>query len=405
MTTDRPLAERTERVPTDRLPERPSDPFSEPSNQRPTEPVTDPATGLPIGPAAVDAAQRAAAEALHRDAIVVDALDVSVMDRRHLEHMRDGGVTAANYTITLGDGFGFHETVERILAIDDVLAANADIARNVRSVADIRVAKADGVVGLIYGFQNSTPFEGDERLVRVVAALGVRIVQLAYMTANLLADGCLESRNAGLTEFGRAVTRELNRARILIDLSHVGDRSTLEAIDASADPVAFTHANARELSPSPRNKTYEAIRSLAARGGVMGFSSLPSFVSEDPRDATLDRYLDHIDHVVQMVGIEHVGLGLDFVEGHVPGSLQPRAPKWGGANLPAGAEGLARMLPERLRAEASTLLYLPYAEGIRGSEELPNVTEGLLRRGYGEDDVRAIIGGNWLRLFEQIWGQ
>ena len=195
---------------------------------------------------------RARAEALHHDAIVIDALDVSVMDRTHLAHMRDGGVTAANYTLTLGDGHDFREAVDRIVAVDEHLAANADLARRVTSVADIRAAKGDGVVGLIYGFQNSTPFEGDERLVGVFAALGVRIVQLAYMTANLLADGCLEPRNAGLTEFGRAVTRELNRNRMLIDLSHVGDRSTLEAIDASETPVAFTHANARALS-QPRS--------------------------------------------------------------------------------------------------------------------------------------------------------
>ncbi len=345
------------------------------------------------------------AGALHRDAIVIDALDVSVMDRTHLEHMRAGGVTAANHTITLGDGHDFREAVDRILVVDDFLDANADLARKVTSAAGIRAAKADGVVGLAYGFQNATPFEGDERLIRVFAALGVRIVQLAYMTANLLADGCLEPRNAGLTEFGRAVTRELNRARLLIDLSHVGDRSTLEAIDASEAPVAFTHANARALSPSPRNKTDEAIRALAARGGVIGFSSLPSFVSEDPRDATLERYLDHIDHVVQLVGVSHVGLGLDFIEGHVPGSLQPRAPRWGGANLPAGSTGLSKMLPERLRADAAALLYLPYAPGIAGSVELPNVTAGLARRGYGEADIRAILGGNWLRLFELVWGR
>jgi membrane dipeptidase len=344
------------------------------------------------------------ADRLHRDSIVIDALDVSVMDRTHLEHMRAGGVTAANHTITLGDGHDFDEAVDRIVAVDAFLAANADLARRVASVEEIRQAKADRVVGLIYGFQNATPYEGDERLVAVFAALGVRIVQLAYMTANLLADGCLEPRNAGLTEFGRAVVRELNRQRTLIDLSHVGDRSTLEAIDASEAPVAFTHANARALSPSPRNKTDEAIRALAARGGVVGFSSLPSFVSAAPRDATLERYLDHVDHVLGLVGVEHVGLGLDFVEGHVPGSLQPRAPRWGGANLPAGSTGLAKMLPERLRPIAADLLYLPYATGIQGSSDLPNVTDGLLRRGYTDDHVRAILGGNWLRLFEQVWG-
>jgi membrane dipeptidase len=344
------------------------------------------------------------AGALHRESIVIDALDVSVMNRLHLEHMRAGGVTAANHTITLGDGHDFDEAVDQINHVNTVLAENADIARQVRTVAEIHQAKSDGVVGLIYGFQNSTPFEGDERLVAVFASLGVRIVQIAYMTANLLADGCLEPRNAGLTEFGRAVIRELNAQRLLIDLSHVGDRSTLEAIDASQAPVAFTHANVRAISPSPRNKTDEAIRALASRGGVIGLSSLPSFVSEDPREATLERYLDHFDYLVDLVGVEHVGLGLDFVEGHVPGSLQPRAPRWGGANLPAGSVGLSMMLPERFRSQAAELIYLPYAPGIQGSSEMPNVTEGLLRRGYSDDDTRAILGGNWLRLFTEVWG-
>ena len=291
-----------------------------------------------LADARVDPGARARSDALHRAAIVVDALDVSVMDRTHLEHMRDGGVTAANHTVTLGDGHDFREAVDRIRWLDDHFAANADLARKVTSVAGIRQAKADGRVGIIYGFQNSTPFEGDERLVAVFAALGVRIVQVAYMTGNLLADGCLEPRNAGLTEFGRAVIGELNRNRLLIDLSHVGDRSTLEAIDASADPVAFTHANARALSPSPRNKTDEAMRALAARGGVIGYSSLPSFVTEDPRDATLARYLDHIDYAVQLVGIEHVGLGPRLRRGP-----RPRQPPAQGAEVgrrePAGRYG------------------------------------------------------------------
>ena len=353
---------------------------------------------------AEQATERHRAEPLHRESIVIDALDVSVMDRTHLERMRAGGITAANYTITLGDGFDFQETVERILAFDAHLVANADLARKVTNVAGIRAAKADGTLGIVYGFQNGTPFEDDVRLVRVFAALGVRIVQPAYMTANLLADGCLEPRNAGLTEFGRAVLTELNRERILIDLSHVGDRSTLEAIDHSAAPVAITHANARALCATARNKTDEAMRALAARDGVIGFTSLPGFVTDDPREATLTKFLDHIDHAVALIGVRHVGLGFDFTEGHVPGSLQPRSPKYGGTNLPGGAAGLAAMLPPELRDQAAALIYAPYAKGIANSAELPNVTEGLLARGYSEADVRAILGENWLRLFESVWG-
>ena len=341
---------------------------------------------------------------LHRRAVVVDALDVSVMNRVHLEHMHEGGVTAANYTITLGDGLDFRETVHAILAMDAVLEANADIARPVRTVADIHAAKAENRVGIAYGFQNATPFERDERLVGVFHAIGVRIVQIAYMTGNLLADGCLEPRNGGLTLFGRAVIRELNRHGMLVDLSHVGDRSTLEAIDASEAPVAFTHANIRALANSPRNKTDEALRALAARGGVVGFTSLPGFTANDPRDATLERYLDHIEYAVNLIGIEHVGLGLDFVEGHVEGTLQPTSPRWGGANVPDGTAGLAAMLPSVPPEMIRDLVYRPYADGIQGSQQLPNVTAGLLGRGYGEADVLAILGGNWLRLFEQVWG-
>jgi membrane dipeptidase len=348
-----------------------------------------------------DIAARAAA--LHREAIVIDALDVSVMDRRHLERMRRGGVTAANYTITLGDGPDFEETVRAIRAMDVVLEANADIVRPVRSVADIEAAKHDGRVGLIYGFQNATPFGRDERHVAVFHALAVRIVQLAYMTGNLLADGCLEPRDAGLSLFGRAVIDELNRLGILIDLSHVGERSTREAIDHSTAPVAFTHANVRALANTPRNKRDDALRAVAERGGVVGFTSLPGFVTNDPREATLDRYLDHIDYAVDLIGIDHVGIGLDFTEGHVEGSLQPTAPRWGGANVPDGTAGLAAMLPEVPADRIAELVYRPYATGIAASDEIPNITEGLLRRGYSDPDVRAILGGNWLRLFGQVW--
>jgi membrane dipeptidase len=285
-----------------------------------------------------------------------------------------------------------------------VLEANRDIARSVRSVAEIDAAKREGRVGIVYGFQNATPFGRDERHVAVFHSLGVRIVQLAYMTGNLLADGCLEPRDAGLTLFGRAVIDELDRLGMLIDLSHVGERSTREAIDHAAGPVAFTHANCRAIANTPRNKRDDVLHALAARGGVVGFTSLPGFVANDPREATLDRYLDHIDYAVDLIGVEHVGIGLDFVEGHREGSLQPTLPLWGGANVPDGTAGLARMLPEVPADRIAELVYRPYASGIAASDEIPNITDGLLRRGYPDEDVLAILGGNWRRLFAEVWG-
>ena len=323
---------------------------------------------------------------LHARSLVIDGLDISVMNREHFHHMRQGGLTAVNATITVQHGF--QETVELIRDFDRRLAENADLVRPVRSVADIDAAKRESRVGIIYGFQNATPIEGDLRLLGVFKALGVRIIQLTYMTANLLGDGCLEPRNGGLTLYGRAVIEEMNRLGLLIDLSHVGERTSLEAIESSAAPVAFTHACTRHLCASPRNKTDEAMAALAARGGVMGITSLASFVADDWREADLDRYLDHIDHAVAMMGIDHVALAMDFTEFQTVDVLEPV--KWGGTQVPWGIKGL-------------TEWPIPYARGIGDSTEYPNVTAGLLRRGYGEADVQKILGGNLRRLFEQVW--
>lgn len=327
------------------------------------------------------------ARALHERSIVLDMLDISLMNREHVEHMRDGGITAANATITLQHGF--QETVELVCDFDRKLEEWSDVIRPVKSVADIHMAKAESRVGIVYGLQNATPIEGDLRLVEVLHTIGFRVVQLAYMTANLIGDGCLEPRDAGLTVFGRHVVHELNRVGILVDLSHCGRRTTLEAIEESDQPVAFTHACAAGLVGHPRNKSDEEIETLAQAGGVMGITPLSAFVAEDPREATIDRYLDQIQYVVELVGIDHVGLGMDFTEYLPIDVLVPV--KWGGIHVPEGISNL-------------TEWPIPYAAGIDGSDKLPNVTRGLLERGFGAEDVAKVLGGNFLRLLERVWG-
>ena len=135
----------------------------------------------------------------------------------------------------------------------------------------------------------------------------------------------------------------------------------------------------------------------------MGFTPLPFFVTDDPRDATLARYLDHVQHAVDLIGVDHVGLGMDWIELQTVATLTPEAGvQWGGVSLP-GKLGLEMMFPEHLRAEAAELVRVPYARGISNVSDLPNVTEGLLGRGFEEEDVAKILGGNWLRLFVQVW--
>jgi membrane dipeptidase len=326
------------------------------------------------------------AQTLHERAIVIDALDVSIMNRQHFQNMSRGGITAANVTLTLEHSF--HDTVELICAFDRKFHEHGDLIRPVRSVADIHAAKTEGKVGIIYGMQNATAVEGDLRLLPVLHALGVRIIQLTYMTANLLGDGCLEPRNGGLTVFGRAAIREMNRLGMLIDLSHCGDRTSLEAVETSEFPVAFTHACAIRLCKHPRNKTDEAMRALAVKGGVMGITPLAAFVADDWRNANLSQYLDQIDYAINLLGIDHVGLGMDFIE------FQPREivypTKWGGVHLPTGDADVAEWP-------------ILYARDADHPTKLANITEGLLRRGYSESQVGKVLGGNFLRLFNQVW--
>jgi membrane dipeptidase len=329
------------------------------------------------------------AAALHERSVVIDGLDVSLMNEEHFMDARAGGVTAANCTVTFHHNF--RETIELLMDFERKFEDLSHLIRPVRSVSDIAAAKREGRLGVVYGFQNTSPIETDVRLLDVFHALGVRIIQLTYMTANLSGDGCLEPRDGGLTLFGRTVIRELNRLGILIDLSHCGDRTSLEAIKASDTPVAFTHACCQALASSPRNKSDDLIRALAERGGVMGITSLARFVADDEDEADLDRYLDHIEHVTNLVGIDHVGLAMDFTQFQPDGFLRPA--KWGGSQVPADDPFLlARGWPIR------------YATDIDDPTKFPNVTRGLLERGYRDEDVQKVLGGNFVRLFREIWG-
>jgi membrane dipeptidase len=330
------------------------------------------------------------AAALHARSIVIDALDVSHFDRAHFEKMRAGGITAINATVVM-PGVSFRQAVDGIRAFDVLIENNADLVMQVRDAGDIERAKAAGKAGIVYGFQNAVALEGDPRLVKVFHSLGVRIIQLTYMTANALGDGCLEPRNGGLTLFGKAIVRELNRHGIIVDISHVGERTSRDAIEHSEAPVAISHACARGLVDNPRNKTDEIIKAVAARGGVMGITSLPNFVCdfESGANPTLEDYLRQIDYMVELVGIDHVGIGMDYVDGHDANFSSTRT--WGGTMAQAERKAVGR-----------AVWPMPYA--VPDSAHMPRVTEGLVNRGYRDDDIRKVLGLNWLRYFRMVWG-
>ena len=238
-------------------------------------------------------------------------------------------------------------------------------------------------MGFIFGFQDTSPIQDNERLLSVYHALGVKIIQLTYNHQNLVGGGCMLPEDKGLTAFGLKVIAEMNRLGILIDLSHCGPRTSMEAIEVSQEPVAFTHANPIALADHPRNKTDEALKALAAKGGVVGVATLPAMLTGQ-KHATLDDYLAAIDYMVNLLGIDHVGLGPDFME-----------------DMPE--EILASALKGLSTSEKEKYFSTKVIQGFESISECPRVTSELLSRGYSMGQVEKIMGGNWLRLYEEVW--
>jgi len=322
------------------------------------------------------------AAALHADAIVIDGVNPSVPTRELFRRMRDAGVTGVNVTLAITENQT--EAARELVSWERALAANGDLVQQVLTAADLRAAKREGRVGIILGFQNGSPFEDELDFVGLFARLGIRIVQPAYMTQSLIGCGCLEPRDSGLSAFGRDVVRELGRCGVVVDLSHCGPQTTLDAIEVSDAPVLFTHSNARALLDHPRNKSDEELRALAAKGGVVGAVAFRSFLAPPTREATLDDLLDHVDYLVELLGPDHVAIGTDFTEGRPEGFLDRAF----GRNAPPGiTPDWPWIGPERFQTV----------------DDYPNVTAGLVGRGYDEATVRKIVGENFLRVFDEVW--
>jgi len=319
---------------------------------------------------------------LHEEAIVIDGLNASYFSNEAvLQRIRQGGVTAFNGTVA-----AWHSLPETMNLIADyyrLFEDHADWIMQVRTVEDIHKAKVRGLAGMIFGFQNTGPIDGNLRMLAVYHALGVRIIQLTYNDENAVGFGCMAPEDKGLTPFGREVVAEMNRLGILVDLSHCGHKTTMDAIETSIGPVAFTHANPLALAKSPRNKPDEAFKALAAKGGVAGVVLLPAWLTHHGK-AGLEDYLNAIDYLVKLIGIDHVGLGTDFME-EIPAEIMMAALKG------ISAENLQKYY-------GSTIV-----KGFESAAEFPKVTEGLLSRGYSPEDVKKVMGGNWLSLYEKVW--
>lgn len=245
---------------------------------------------------------------------------------------------------------------------------------------DVRRAKAAGKLAVGFAFQGSNALMGDLALVEVYRKLGVLQMLLAYNAGNLAADGCHEPRNAGLTQFGRDLVAEMNRVGMIVDVSHVGERSSLEALDLTSRPPIFSHSTPRKFAAHDRNVGDAQIRACAQKDGVICLSGLGLFMDGATRRATVGKLADTIEHVAQLVGARHAGIGLDYiVDPESMGQyLRANASLYGGGTQ-YPADGVVDFAPPSM---------------------LPQLAEELARRRYSDDDIRGVLGENYLRVLD-----
>jgi membrane dipeptidase len=320
--------------------------------------------------------------AVHSGAIVIDGTCPGEHWRETFSSWVSGGASACVVSVAAWESC--RETMDRLGEVFRMVRESDELCLAI-DAADIRAAKQHGKLAVILHFQGTCPFEYDLDLAEIYGRLGVRVVQLAYNVRSPAADGCEEPGNAGLSRFGRQLVTELNRLGIVVDVSHTGHASSMDAVEASTAPVIASHSNAAAVHSSRRNLQDDLIRAIADSGGVIGVNGFPAFVA-DTSAPTLDQYIDHMAYIADLVGPAHVGVGIDYTDRNPPMTEY-----------------------EQLVADGywSRESYPPppwhYPSGLDDACGLPNLTRRLLQRGFSPQDVRGILGENWLRVFDAVW--
>ncbi len=307
---------------------------------------------------------------------------------------KTSGITAVNYTVgPVGNQPDlFEKTIRSIAVAERELNAHPDTFTKIRSMAELRAAKAAGKLGLIYGFQDGAMLEADLTRLDLFYHFGLRILQPTYNQRNLLGDGCLEEQDSGLSRLGRSVVERCDELGILVDLSHCGQRTTADGIAISKKPVAITHAGCATIADRPRNKRDEELRALAKKGGVFGVYLMPFLrVSGQPAAADVIR---HIEHAINVCGEDHVGIGTDG-----PISAITVTPEYKRDFRKEVAERRQRGISAPGEVEDVYTFIAEYNTPNR----FESIALDLLKRRHSEARVEKIIGGNFARLFGDVW--
>lgn len=340
--------------------------------------------------------------AAHTDIIASDSYywrikgETGVMERRHLPLLRAGGITVICEHVGGDAPYGYipptlpyTTPLHRAMRFIDYAYMEAEESESftvATSVKDIHKAKEEGKIAIVLCFEGASPLEDEISFLHNFHRLGLRCLGLSHNLRNSLADGLMERSQGGLTYFGVEVVKACNELGILVDVSHLCDKACWDVLEVSSQPITASHSNARVMHPHPRNLTDDQIKAIAQTRGVIGVHALNILVGGGPKP-TIDNLLRHIAHIVDVGGIDCVGIGPDMME------------NWQQEYFRLATEEA----PEFTSIPAASMNY-SYPEGFSSLAEMPNITLGLLRMGFNDEETNRILGGNFMRLFARVWG-
>ena len=323
------------------------------------------------------------------DEVVIDGLQYANWSPKIFDEMRHGGVDAVHVTIAYHEMF--RETVANIEAWNRLFETMPGRLVQAFTGDDVRAAKASGRTAIIFGAQTPAPIEDDIGLVEILHRLGLRFMQLSYNNQSLLATGCYEAEDPGLTRMGREVVEEMNRIGMVVDMSHSAERSTLDAIEVSQRPIAITHANPARWHAAKRNKSDTVLRALAETGGMLGFSLYPHHLAGGS-DCTLEAFCAMVADTAEFMGVERLGIGSDLCQDQPDSVVEwMRVGRWT-KKIDYG-EG-----------SAAAPGFPPQPDFFCDNRDMPRLAQGLRSIGFDAAEVGLLMGGNWLRFFDQSFG-
>ncbi|MDS1311187.1 MULTISPECIES: dipeptidase [Marinobacter] len=313
--------------------------------------------------------------------LTIDGLQYSNWSREIFEQMRAGGVSAVHATLVYHENT--RETLSRFGDWNRRFEQHSDLIMPVYEAEDIQVAQEAGRIGIFFGAQNCSPIEDDIDMIAVMRRLGLMIMQLTYNNQSLLAAGCYEAEDSGVSRFGRQAIAEMNRVGMIIDMSHSSERSTLDAIELSSRPVIISHANPASFHPAKRNKSDRVLKAISESGGLLGFSVYPFHLKDGP-DCTLESFCNMVADTADLMGIDHIGIGTDLCQGQPQSVLD-----W----MRNGRWSKEMDFGEGNKNNAGWPRPLSW---FKDNRDFPAIIEGLRQKGFNETEIEKIMGLNWL---------